>query len=447
MNASAAAPVAPKGGGKSPLIAIFLTVFIDLLGFGIVIPLLPVYTKAYGASEVELGLLFSAFSLMQFLFAPMWGRWSDRIGRRPILIGGLFGTAASYALFAVANYMLPPEGALGGSTGFVMALIFASRFLAGFFGANISTAQAYIADVTTQENRAKGMGLIGAAFGLGFTVGPLVGGELSALGTWAPGAAAALFSLASATFAWFKLPEPDRHSPSTRAIPQGTQVRHVLAEPRLGVVYVLIFLSVVAWAGFEAMFTRFGLAAFPTKFGLEHSIERATVAQVIDSAKYTGRYLFFIGVVSAIIQGGLIRRLVKRYGEVGLSVAGPFFLAISFAIVAWAGISMPGTEEGWMWVLIGCGLMPLGFGLNNPALNGLVSRAAPEDQQGAYLGLYQSTASLARVVGPPLTGAVFKLLGAAWPFVTGAGLLFLAAAIAWWYRGRYGSTFARGPAA
>ena len=111
MNASAAAPVAPKGGGKSPLIAIFLTVFIDLLGFGIVIPLLPVYTKAYGASEVELGLLFSAFSLMQFLFAPMWGRWSDRIGRRPILIGGLFGTAASYALFAVANYMLPPEGA------------------------------------------------------------------------------------------------------------------------------------------------------------------------------------------------------------------------------------------------------------------------------------------------------------------------------------------------
>lgn len=427
-NTASKASGASQPVGKSPLIAIFLTVFIDLLGFGIVIPLLPVYTKAYGATEIQLGLLFSSFSLMQFLFAPMWGRLSDRIGRRPVLIGGLLGTAASYALFAYSNTLL---------------LIFISRFFAGFFGANISCAQAYIADVTTQENRAKGMGLIGAAFGLGFTVGPLVGGELSTIGTWVPGAAASIFSLLAAIYAYLKLPEPERHQPNFRAIPQGAQVRHVVAEPRLGVIYLLIFLSVVAWAGFEAMFTRFGLAAFPKKFGLAESIDKATVLQVIESAKYTGRYLFFIGVAAAIIQGGLIRRLVKRFGEVGLSVAGPFFLALSFIIVAWAGTTMPGTEEGWTWVLIGCGLMPLGFGLNNPALNGLVSRAAPEDQQGAYLGLYQSTASLARVVGPPLTGWVFAAFGPAMPFASGAILLLLATGIAWWYRGRYGRTFAR----
>ena len=138
------------GAGRSPLLFIFLTVFIDLLGFGIVLPLLPVYSKAYGADEISLGLLFSCFSGMQFLFAPMWGRLSDRIGRRPVLIGGLLGTAASYVLFAYAHSM---------------PMLFASRLLAGFFGANISTAQAYIADVTTPENRAKGMGLIGAAFG------------------------------------------------------------------------------------------------------------------------------------------------------------------------------------------------------------------------------------------------------------------------------------------
>src|SRR5262249_48531049 len=171
--------------GRSPLLFIFLTVFIDLLGFGIVIPLLPVYTKAYGASESQLGILFGCFSGMQFLFAPMWGRLSDRIGRRPVLIGGLVGTAASYVLFGLANSM---------------PLLFASRILAGFFGANISTAQAYIADVTAPENRARGMGLIGAAFGLGFTLGPWIGGELAHVSIHAPGFLAAGRAFSAAGF-------------------------------------------------------------------------------------------------------------------------------------------------------------------------------------------------------------------------------------------------------
>src|SRR5262245_46297099 len=155
---------AGRSVGRSPLVFIFLTVFIDLLGFGIVIPLLPVYSMAHTASKLEIGLLFASFSAMQFVFAPLWGRLSDRIGRRPVLIGGLMGPLAACLVFALSNSM---------------AMLFASRMLAGFFGANISTAQAYIADTTSEKDRTKGMGLVGAAFGLGFTIGPLFGGELT----------------------------------------------------------------------------------------------------------------------------------------------------------------------------------------------------------------------------------------------------------------------------
>src|SRR5690349_3175844 len=172
----------PAGGGRSPLLFIFLTVFIDLLGFGIVIPLLPIYSENYHASEATLGLLFTSFSGMQFLFAPMWGRLSDRMGRRPVLIGGLIGTAFSYVLFANAHDL---------------TMLFVSRLLAGFFGGNISAAQAYIADVTPPEKRAQGMGLIGAAFGLGFTFGPPLGGILSTYSMALPGYLAAGLSLAA----------------------------------------------------------------------------------------------------------------------------------------------------------------------------------------------------------------------------------------------------------
>src|SRR5580765_3221671 len=184
----------PSRSSRSHLLFIFLTVFIDLLGFGIVIPLLPVYSDMYGADAQELGILFGCFSGMQFLFAPMWGRLSDRVGRRPVLVGGLVGTSAASLLFGFAGSM---------------PLIFASRLLAGFFGANISTAQAYIADVTTQENRAKGMGLIGAAFGLGFTLGPWVGGELAHVSIRAPGFLAAGLSFSAALFGYLTLREPE----------------------------------------------------------------------------------------------------------------------------------------------------------------------------------------------------------------------------------------------
>src|SRR5688572_1222722 len=178
---------------------------------------------------------------MQLVFAPMWGRLSDRIGRRPVLIGGLVGTAASYALFGLADSLV---------------LLFASRLLAGFFGANISTAQAYIADVTTPQNRAKGMGLIGAAFGLGFTLGPLFGGELTRIAPGAPGFFAAGLSLCAAIFGYFRLPEPVRTVQGSRVF-HATQIRRAFGDPRISTLMLLTFLSVVAFGSFEAMFTRF----------------------------------------------------------------------------------------------------------------------------------------------------------------------------------------------
>lgn len=445
MNARKSDPTPRASGtGRSPLLFIFLTVFIDLLGFGIVLPLLPVYSLTYHMNEVELALLFSCFSGMQFLFAPMWGRLSDRIGRRPVLIGGLIGTSAAYVLFGFAH----------GKT-----LLFASRLMAGFFGANISTAQAYIADVTTAENRAKGMGLIGAAFGLGFTFGPLIGGELSSehFATWlsslltrfsggewsasellflrggVPGFLAAALSLSAAAFGFFKLPEPPRASRKPTRLFGAKELRHALREPRLGLLLVLSFLFIFCFSAFESMFTRFGLALFPGVFNVPNAIEKASIEQILDAAPIAGRYMCGIGLFAAIIQGGLIRRLVPRFGETKLAVAGPCILGASFFLI--------GLAQSWWLVIFACALMPFGFGLNNPALYGLISRASPQDEQGAYLGMNQSISSLARMCGPPFAGALFVHFGPHSPFVAAAAILLGCTLLAAHYRARFGASY------
>jgi len=413
-----------KPASRSPLVFIFLTVFIDLLGFGMIIPLLAVYSKAYGASQSQLGVLFACFSGMQFFFAPMWGRLSDRIGRRPVLIGGLVGTAASYLLFGFAG-SLP--------------LIFVSRLLAGFFGANISTAQAYIADVTTPENRAKGMGMIGAAFGLGFTLGPWMGGELAAISPQAPGFLAAGLSLAAATFGYLKLPEPPRVKHAATRIFRFDQARHAARDARIGIVLLLSFFFVFAFAGFETMFLVFGLREFPAVFHMAQSVEKATFDQVIAAAPIAGRYMGLIGILSALVQGGLIRRLVPRFGETTLAIAGPILLAVSYGILVLA--------TTWPVVIVACAILPIGFGLNNPTLQSLVSRASPAAEQGAYLGINQSMLSLARATGPVCAGLAFDAYGARSPFLLGALLLLGCAGLATYYRARFGATFPRQAAA
>lgn len=398
---------------RAGLSGVFLTVFIDLLGFGIIIPLLPVYSKAFGADELTLGLLFGSYSGMQMLFAPFWGSLSDRFGRRPILVGGLLGTALSYVAFARADSL---------------AMMFAARAAAGFFGATVSTAQAYIADVTTPERRAKGMGVIGAAFGLGFTFGPLFGGELSRLSMQAPGYVAAGFSLIAAAAGALTIVEPDARAKRRRPTP-GDALR-ALTAPVLGRYYLLSFLAMFAFSAFETMFTRYGLALFPGVFGLDSGDAQATADDLLGAAPIAGRYLFGIGVLSAIVQGGLVGRIAKRYGEARMIVAGPMILGGAFLVIAAAPFA-PFAEIGRWWVaVLGCFVMPFGFGINNPALSSLVSRLSPPDEQGAALGLQQSLASLARLSAPPCAGILFAHLGAPSPFASAAALLFLAAVLA-----------------
>jgi MFS transporter, DHA1 family, tetracycline resistance protein len=420
---SGQAPPAP-GARRSPLLFIFLTVFIDLLGFGIVLPLLPIYSQAYGASGFTLALLFSCFSGMQFLFAPLWGRLSDRIGRRPVLIGGLVGTGLSYLVFANADSLV---------------WLFTARLLAGFFGANISTAAAYIADVTTPANRARGMGLIGAAFGLGFTFGPALGGELTQVSIRLPGYLAAGLSFSAALFGYLKLPEPPRHDRTASRIFHFEELREAVRDGRIGGVLLLGFLAIFAFAAFEAMFVYFGLSEFPTKFGMTEALVERTREQSFAAAKYAGRYLFVVGLISAVIQGGLIRRLVPRFGETRLIVAGPLLLALALVIVAMA--------TSWWMVILGCVVMPLGFGVNNPSLSSLVSRASPSDKQGAFMGINQSLASLARMTGPAAAGALFDRVGPRSPFFAAAAVLLLATAYAYGYHRRWGPSFAAEPQA
>jgi MFS family permease len=420
---------------------IFLTVFIDLLGFGIVIPLLPIYSKAYSATGTELGLLFACFSGMQFLFAPMWGRLSDRIGRRPVLIGGLVGTGLSYLLFGYSDQLAAwLAGVWDGAPRverLTLHVLFVSRILAGFFGANVSTASAYIADVTTPENRAKGMGLIGAAFGLGFTIGPALGGELSSISIHWPGVVAAGLSFSAALFGYLKLPEPPPVARTHSRVFSLDQVRAASRDARIGWALLLSFFAIFAFSAFESMFLLFGLAKFPTYFGLTQALEHATRQDTFEAARYAGRYLFVVGLISAVIQGGFIRRLVPRFGETRLAVAGPILLGLGLAIV--------GAAPSFAVVILGCVVMPFGFGINNPSINALVSRASPSEQQGAFLGLQQSLASLARMVGPALAGLAFQHLGARAPFFSSAALLLGASLLAYAYHRRYAASFVVAP--
>jgi len=406
-------PATSKSGALLP---VFLTVFIDLLGFGIVIPLLPIYSEAYGADELTLGLLFASFSLMQLIFAPFWGRVSDRIGRKPVLVGGLMGTALSYVVFGLAHGM---------------TLLFVSRLMAGFFGANVATAQAYVADVTDHADRSKGMGMIGAAFGLGFTFGPLIGGLMVSVSMGMPGFLAAGLSLSAALIGVSRLHEPERHRGSSIRIFGLDAITGAFGNPRVGTLLVLYFLAILAFSGFESMFIRFGLDRFPGAFHTAAAV--GSHEQYIQAARYAGIYMFLIGLASALVQGGLIRRLVPMYGETRLIIAGPLLLGVALTLV--------GAAPAWWVVIAGCVLMPMGFGINNPSIQGLLSRAAPVDHQGAYLGLNQSLGSLARVVGPVLAGALFVYGTAALPFFVSAGLLFVATAVATSYRRRFAASF------
>ncbi len=358
---------------RSPLLVIFVTVFIDLVGFGIVIPVLPFYVEGtqFDASTRAVGLLFASYSVMQLIFSPILGRLSDRYGRRPVLFFSLLGTSLGFFI-------------LGSAT--TLWMLFAGRIIDGITGGNISTAQAYIADVTTEENRAKGMGLIGAAFGLGFIFGPAIGGVLSRWGVHVPFFFAGALSLANATLLYFVLPETvtaDHPARVSAATGRWSQLAAALRRARLAYVLAVYFLFVTA---FSVMTSSFGLFTL-YRFGFD--------------AHDTGWIFAFVGVVGAVVQGGLISRLVKAFGEPALVIAGALLFAASLAL-----IPLTGPQTGTPALLALGALFAFGNGLATPSLTSLASKSASKGEQGGMLGVTQAVASLARTVGPLVSAAL-----------------------------------------
>lgn len=404
---------------RSPLVVIFTTVFIDLLGFGIVIPVLPFYAEGtqFNATPRMVGLLFASYSIMQLIFSPVLGRLSDKYGRRPVLLISIIGTGIGFLILGFAT---------------TLWMLFVGRILDGISGGNISTAQAYIADITTKEDRAKGMGLLGAAFGLGFIFGPAIGGILSHWGIHVPFLFAAGLCFANAILLYFTLPETvtaDHPARVSAARGRGfSQLIESLKQPRLGFILTIYFLFIVA---FSIMTTTFSLYTM-FRFGYD--------------AHHNGYLFAYVGLIAVIIQGVLIGRLVKRFGELWLVIVGALFFAGSLFAVPFVGPNAGGLVA----LLIGGGIFSLGNSLSTPALNSLASKSVGAAQQGGVLGVTQSVASLARAVGPSLAALLIHsnlpVMGADGvthymsdrslfiTFWTGAVIMFLAFLLAVYFR-------------
>jgi MFS family permease len=501
---------------KPSLLVIFLTVFMDLIGFGIVLPLLPRYSEKFGASGFVIGLIIASFSVMQFLFSPGWGRLSDRIGRRPVLLLSNFGSVVSYGLFALSAWP-------GFSSGTAVAVLLASRVFAGACGANLSVASAYIADVAPPEKRSKSMGLIGVAFGLGFILGPPLGAvSATEFGLAGPGWVAAGLCAVNFVLACFILVESRRpgSQPATER-PRVAQWGHVLRQPKVGLLIGLYALSTFAFACYEStlplllgspsfhpddfkqpriLATRIGAGADPLSLYLrmkfppdmklalartnasEAELRRrfftefnrqiqssnlfegeiraliqprpetqraAAAAASGDARKRLNRllledaypedikrqevyydeqhigYLFaYCGLISVLIQGGLIGRVVKRFGEKRVILGSLIILAVSLAIIPYMA-SLAG-------LLFALGLFSAGSGINRAPTIGLISMYADPAEQGATMGVAQSAGTLARVAGPVCATTLYSLSPHS-PYLMAAGVALVAAAIAWRY--------------
>jgi DHA1 family tetracycline resistance protein-like MFS transporter len=378
---------------------LFFIVFIDLVGFGMIIPLLPFYAEHFGANPFVVGLVMASYSLAQFAAAPFWGRLSDRVGRRPVLIVSLAGAAMAYVWLGYADKLW---------------MLFAARLAGGAMAGNISAAFAYMADITTPENRAKGMGMIGAAFGFGFIAGPALGGLLAgsdpALADYrTPALAAAGLSFLALAMSFAILKESlsqelrQRLAEKPRS-QRWAQFRAALARPRVGGLIGLTFLATFVFAGMEATFAMWSNRQFgwgPAQNG----------------------YLFaFVGILSATIQGGFIGRLAKKFGEARLIIFGTGSLAIGLGLIPFSS-SLP-------YLLLAMTFLGIGFSVMSPSLNSLVSLQVGAEDQGGIMGINRSANTLARVLGPAWAGFLFATLGRDWPYFSGAllmGLVFLLA--------------------
>ena len=380
------------------MIVMLLVVFIDLLGFGVVIPLLPFYGEHFHASPAAITTLMSTYSGLQLLAAPLWGRLSDRIGRRPVVLVSVATSALAYLWLSSAD---------------ALWMLFAARALQGISAGNISVAQAYIADVTTPENRAKGMGGLGAALGLGFVLGPamgglLAGGDPASINVAVPSYVAAALSAVALVVALFSLRES--LTPALRA-KAGTQpgriaqIRNAFSRPRLRILMVMFFTTTFAFAGMESTF---GLWAY-------HRLNWGP--------RQVGLVFAAVGIVLVIVQGMLIGRVIKRFGEARALFAGTIAIAIGLALLAAA-------REPVLGVFASCWLA-LGMGLASPSTSALISKEAAANEQGSILGVNQSVGSFARIIGPAVAGQAFEFGGPSAPYAVGAVIMLISAGIAW----------------
>ena len=381
---------------KTSLTLLFFIVLLDLIGFGIVIPLINIYGLHYGADGVQLAVLASAYSTMQFLFAPFWGALSDKIGRRPVLLFSLFGSVISYTLFGLAQSYY---------------LLLISRALAGVFAGNISAAQAYIADTTDRGSRTAAMGLIGAAFGIGFTLGPPLGGITAKwYGLSFPGFLAAFLSATTLCIAYFKLPESLSEENRQKGklayrlpiLSHGLSV--ISGSLNLKVLIAVFFLATFAFSNFEQAFSPF----------LQESFNFST-----DVAGYkAGLILMWLGIVGVVMQVYVIKKLLKFFNEWQLVNAGFMIQVLGFLVVPF----FPTYESYFLFAV----LIPIGGGLANPCLTSLLSLNAPSEMQGRVLGLAQGFGSLARIFGPACAIYTFTFMHAL-PFYIGSVLYFISA--------------------
>lgn len=364
---------------------IWSTVALDMVGFGMVVPILGRYADRFGASGFEVGLLFSSFSIAQFFFAPVMGRLSDRIGRKPVIIISLLGTA-------VGSFVTGAAGALW--------ILFVGRFLDGASGASVSVAQSAITDIASPEDRPRLLGLLGAAFGVGFVFGPAIGGLAALGGPHVPFYVAAVFALCNAVAAYVRLPETNVHRLAASSTP--LSIRRVLLSRRFrwNRLTVTALLSGTAFAGFEATFALFGERRFDLTEGSAAAV------------------FLVVGVMLVIVQGGLIGPLTKRFGSERLLASGFSVLIVGFLVLA--------VAEVWVVLFVALALLSLGQGVVTPSLTSVVSDSVSPDKRGEALGVQQSAGALSRIIGPAVAGFIFDRAGVGWPYVL-AAVLTLAA--------------------
>jgi DHA1 family tetracycline resistance protein-like MFS transporter len=348
---------------KSPLAIVLVIVFIDLIGFGMIIPILPLYAQKFQANEWEIGLLLGSYSFMQFLASPVVGWLSDKYGRKPLLFCSLAGSAFGYVIMANAGSLI---------------VLFIARILAGIFGASVGTASAYIADITPPENRSKRIGLIGAAFGVGFVLGPCFGALLSLWSTVAPFWFAAILSGCASIVLLAMLPESEQHVYERKDPLNAKELFEEAGSWKLGVITATYFIAI---AGFAIV-----TVIYPQVSDRRYAMNQSQISLIF----------VLMGVIGALIQGGGIGRLSKRFGDVNLAITG-------FGVMSASMLAMPLAQNVFEFILLSVGLA-IGNSLSQPTINALASRGASATLQGRVLGVLQSAGSLGRVCGPILAG-------------------------------------------